>query len=149
MQRSAIRVMDREHTIEISDNAPEDVPSNVIAEAKAALGQRVSGELAGLVWDSLVDEGAPSWHHHLRFEHPSIWIEVSATVASGWSSLHGVMHPAVPNRIELHSAQREPPIVAEVIRSAFRIERFPRGLVRLSLVGPSETSVVYTDWFYV
>ena len=149
MQRSAVWVMDREHTIESSDNAPEDVPPRVIAEAKAAFGQRLCGELAVLVWDSLLDEGAPSWHHHLRFEHPRIWIEVSASVAPGWSSLHGVMHPALPNRIELHSAQGEPPLVAEVTRSAFTIERFRRGLVRLCLIGPAGTPVVHTDWFYV
>jgi hypothetical protein len=141
--------MDREHTIDSSDNAPDDVPPNVIAEAKAAFGKRVCGELAVLVWDSLVDEGAPSWHHHLRFEHPRIWIEVSASVVPGWCSLHGVMHPAFPTRIELHSEQGERPLVAEVIRSAFRIERFRRGMVRLRLVGPNETPAVYTDWFYV
>jgi hypothetical protein len=141
--------MDREHAIDSSDNAPEDVPPNVIAEAKAAFGQRVCGELAVLVWDSLVDEGAPSWHHHLRFEHPRLWIEVSASVVPGWCSLHGVMHPAFPTRIELHSEQGEPPLVAEVTRSAFRIERFRRGMVRLRLVGPGESPVVYTDWFYV
>jgi hypothetical protein len=148
MRRSAIRVMDRELTIDSSENAPEDVPLDVIAQAKAAFSQRDQGEIAVLVWDSLVDEGAPSWLHHLRFEHPRIWIEASVSVASGWSSLHGVIHPAVPNRVELHS-EAEPPVVAEVTRSAFRIKRFPRGLVRLRLVETEGSPAVFTDWFHV
>jgi hypothetical protein len=121
----------------------------VIADAKAAFRQRVHGDLTPLVWDSLVDEEAPSGHHHLRFEQPRLWIEVSVSVLSGRASLHGVMDPAAPARVELHLAEAEPPIVAEVTRSAFRIASFPRGVVRLCLVGPEGSPIVYTDWFTV
>jgi hypothetical protein len=136
-------------TIDLRDEAPEDVPAEVIGEAKAAFNQRTQGTVAVLVWDSLLDEGAPSWHHHLRFEHPRIWIEVSVTTLAGWSSLHGVMHPALPLRVELHSERAAAPLIAEVTRQAFRFEQIPRGLVRLRLVGPDLISAVSTEWFHV
>jgi hypothetical protein len=141
--------MDTEHTIDTSDNAPEDVPLNVVAEAKAAFSQGAPGAMAALVWDSLVDEGAPSSHHLLRFEHRCIWIEVSVSVLSGWSSLYGVVHPVVPARVELHSVRAGRPIVAEVTRSAFMIARVPRGVVRLRVVGTEAAPALYTDWFQV
>ena len=124
----------RGQTIDIRD-APEDIPFEVVAQAKAAFGQRAREQVAVLVWDSLVDEGAPTWHHHLRFEHPRLWIEVSVSVEPSSASLHGVMHPVIPGRVELRSKEAAGPVVAEVTRSAFRIERFTRGLVRLHLVG--------------
>jgi hypothetical protein len=149
MERSPVRVMDTEHSIDSSDIGPDDVPPNVTAEAKAAFNIRARAGLAALVWDSLIDEDAPRWYHHLRFEHPRIWIEVSVAVDSGWSSLHGVMHPAASAGVELQVDGAESSIEADVIHSAFRIERFPRGLVRLHLSGVTRLPVVYTDWFYV
>jgi hypothetical protein len=149
MERSPLWVMDTEHSINSSDTGPDDVPPNVIAEAKAAFNARARAGLAALVWDSLIDEDAPGWHHHLRFEHPRMWIEVSVAVNSGWSSLHGVMHPAAPAGVELELDGVESSIKADVTRSAFRIERFPRGLVRLRLVGLTSHPVIYTDWFHV
>jgi hypothetical protein len=149
MQWSAIRVMDLEHTIDRSDNGPEEVPQSVIAGAKAAFGQRVASQTAVLVWDSLVDEGASASHHHLRFERPPVWIEVSVSVIGGWSHLHGVMHPTRPARVELHFRGGGLPILAEVTRSAFRFARFRPGLVRLRLAGPEGTQGFFSDWFYV
>jgi hypothetical protein len=142
-------MMDREHSIDSIDNAAEDVPLTVIGEAKAAFKQRALGDLAVLVWDSLIDEGASSWHHHLRFENPRTWIEVSVSVDTGRSSLHGVIHPAVPGQVQLQREQGEQPLVAEVTRSAFRIERVPRGVVRLRLVGTAGKPTACTDWFQV
>jgi hypothetical protein len=147
MKLSTIQGMRRRQTID-SRPALEVVPFQVIAQAKAAFSQRVQNRVAELVWDSLVDDGAPSWHHHLRFEHPCMWIELSISVASARANLHGVMHPAIPGRVELQSDRARTPIAAEVTQSAFRIEKFPRGLVRLQLGGPGG-SQVYTDWFYV
>src|SRR5262245_59401416 len=117
--------MRRGPTIDISD-ASEDIPFEVIVEAKAAFSRRVQDKVAELVWDSLVDDGAPSWHHHLRFEHPHMWIEVSISVAPAWANLHGVMHPPMPGCVELQSKRSSTPIAAEVTHSAFRIERFHR-----------------------
>jgi hypothetical protein len=148
MKHSATQAMLRGQTIDIRD-APEDIPSEVVAQAKAAFGQRAREQVAVLVWDSLVDEGAPTWHHHLRFEHPRLWIEVSVSVEPSSASLHGVMHPVIPGRVELRSKEAAGPVVAEVTRSAFRIERFTRGLVRLHLVGRGGAPAVYTDWFHV
>ncbi len=148
MKQSAAQAMLRGQTIDIRDT-PDDIPFEVIAQAKAAFNQRVQEQVAVLVWDSLVDEAAPSWHHHLRFEHPHMWIEVSVSVGVVWANLHGVMHPASPGRVELQSTDWEGPVVAEVTRSAFRIERFRRGLVRLALGGSEGAPTVYSDWFYV
>jgi hypothetical protein len=105
--------------------------------------------VAILVWDSLLDEEAPNHHHHLRFEHPRLWIEVSVSRRLGYSSLYGVMHPAVPRRVELQSERTELPLVAEVTRHAFRIEEVPRGLVRLRLIGLAQASPVSSEWFCV
>jgi hypothetical protein len=141
--------MSREQMIDIRDNAPDDVPLEVIAQAKAVYSQRAQELLATLVWDSLIDEGAPGRHHHLRFESSGTWLEVSVSVLSGWATLYGVMHPAVPVRVELQSAVGDGPYQAEVSRTAFRIERFPRGLVRLRLAGVQGSRVLCTDWFHV
>src|SRR5262245_32083782 len=58
--------------VESGDTAPEDVPEEVIAQAKAVFAGRTSGEIAALVWDSLVDDGAPAANHRLRFQHPDL-----------------------------------------------------------------------------
>jgi len=136
-------------TIDRSDADPENVPAEVIWEAKSVFRQRVRGEVAVLVWDSLLDEGAPTRHHHLRFEHPRLWIEVSVSLLPTHSSLRGVMPPAVPFRVELQSEATDVPLIAEVTRHAFRIQEVPRGLVRLHLLEPELTSAVSTEWFCV
>jgi hypothetical protein len=147
MKQSTIQGILRGQTIDIRD-APEDVPFDVVAQAKAAFSRRAQDRVAELVWDSLIDEDAPGQHHHLRFEHPRMWIEVSISVLSAWANLHGVMYPAIPGRVELQFEQASTPIEAEVTHSAFRIGRSPRGLVRLHL-GESVGSGVYTDWFCI
>jgi hypothetical protein len=134
--------------IDRSDITPESVPAEVVREAKAAFRQRMRGDVLVLVRDSLL-EGAPTWHHHLRFEHPHMWIELSVYPKLSWSSLHGVMHPGVPLRVELQSEGIDPALIAEVTRHAFRIEQIPHGLVRLRFVGPELISPVSTEWFLV
>jgi hypothetical protein len=136
-------------TIDLSSAPPEEVPAEVVGEAKAAFNQRIVGEMAILVWDSMLDDGAPSWHHHLRFEHPRLWIEVSVSVLPECSSLHGVMHPAVPLHVELESEGSDVRLVAEVTRHALRIESVPHGLVRLHLLDGQGIPGVQTEWFLV
>jgi hypothetical protein len=136
-------------TIDRSDTDPESVPAGVVWEAKAAFRQRLEGDLAVLVWDALLDEGAPNSHHHLRFEHPRMWIEVSVTSRASWSSLHGVMHPAAPVRVELQYGGLTEQVVAEVTRSAFRVEHVTHGLMRLHFTGLDPIAPINTDWFYV
>jgi hypothetical protein len=148
MKQSATQVVFRGKRIDIHD-ASEDTPLEVIVQAKAAFRQRIQDQVAALVWDSLLDDGAPSWHHHLRFEHPRMWIEVSVSVEPARANLHGVMHPAIVHRVELQFPGTDAPVRAEVTRSAFRIDRFRRGQVRLCFRGPEGVPVVYTDWFYV
>jgi hypothetical protein len=135
--------------IDRSDTDPQNVPAGVVWEAKSVFRQRLGGEVAVLVWDSLLDEGAPNGHHHLRFEHPTMWIEVSVSVLPAGSSLHGVVHPAVPLRVELQSERSVQPLVAEVTQHAFRIEEVAHGLVRLNLLEPGLTSAICTEWFCV
>jgi hypothetical protein len=141
--------MVRMQTIAPGDTTPEDVPARVIEEAKAAFGRRTHATMAILVWDSLLDEGAPRWHHQLRFEHGQLWIQVSVTEMPGWSSLHGVVHPAASLRVELHSEWMDVPLLAEVTQRAFRVEHVPHGLVRLRLLGPALSPEVSTEWFNV
>lgn len=132
-------------TIDTRD-AHDDVPLEVVAQAKAAFGRRPQLQVAVLVRDWLVDDGA-SWHHRIRFKHPRTWIEVGVSVESGWANLEGIIHPASPRRVELQSTDEV--IAADVTRGAFRIERFARGLVRLALAGPDGAPTIYTDWFHV
>jgi hypothetical protein len=137
------------HTIDLNDTAPESVPAEVIGEAKAVFGERAKTEMAILVWDSMLDEGAPRGHHHLRFEHPQMWIEVSVSLTRDWSSLHGVMYPQAPLGVELHSQEIDTPLIADVTRHAFRVEGVGHGLVRLRLVGPELAPAISTEWFHV
>jgi hypothetical protein len=129
-----------------SRHIPEEVPSDVIAQARAVFGQRTPGEVAVLVRDSLVDEAAPASDHELRFEHPRMRIVLRVCSTSEWSSLQGEVEPPTARRAELVLEGTEVRIVTDVEDGAFNIERVPSGVARLCLEGPDGTPV-YTDWF--
>src|SRR5690348_14867634 len=82
-------------------NAPEDVPEEVIAQAKAAFARRSQGDVAILTWDSLVDEDASAGDHWLRFEHPALQIELRILAADNRSDLEGSAKPPIPLHVEL------------------------------------------------
>jgi hypothetical protein len=149
MKRSESQGKPISHTADLSDDAAERIPPEVVKQAKAAFRQPPRGELAALVWDSLIDEGEPGWHHHLGFEHPQMWIDVTVSVIFGLSTLRGVLYPAVPAHVELHRDETEYSANSEVSDGAFSLERIPRGLVRLRIVRSQRAPVLYTDWFRI
>jgi hypothetical protein len=130
-------------------SAPEDVPEEVVAQAKAAFARRTKGETAVLVWDSLVDENAPLWDHRLRFEHREVQFEVRILGANGSSTIEGQVHPLSGAAIALESDDGRVLGTVEVTDGAFALERVSPGVVRLCLQGPDPTVPVCTDWFRI
>src|ERR1700685_3270517 len=76
-----------------AQEAPWAVPDEVVAQAKGAFRQRTEGEVASLVFDSLVDEDAPAPAHRLRFEHPVIQLDVYVSTTAEGSRLSVETHP--------------------------------------------------------
>jgi hypothetical protein len=127
-------------------NAPEDVPEEVIAQAKAAFARRSRGEIATLTWDSLVDEDAPASDHRLRFEHPELQIELRLLTADNSSDLEGSVQPPVDLHIELQGEEGDVLRSTEAADGVFAFERVPSGTVRISARGASIPEI-HTDWF--
>jgi hypothetical protein len=130
-------------------SGPGDVPEEVVAQAKAAFARRTGGHIATLVWDSLVDEGAPPSDHRLRFEHPDVRIDVRIFTGSGSSSVQGQVEPPSPDRVELQAEDGNIMATSTPTAGAFAVEKIPPGVVRLCLVGPGEAGVIRTDWFRI
>jgi hypothetical protein len=124
----------------------DPVPERVVAHAKAAYLRRTGGELAALVFDSLVDEATDSDEHRLRFEHPREHVEVLVSPEDGECSLRGRVEPA-PARVELELEGGRDALVGEATGGDFAFDRVPRGLTRMILVGPPGSKPVHTDWF--
>jgi hypothetical protein len=132
------------------DDVPEEVvPTEVVAEAKAAFGRRARGEIAALTWDSLVDEDAPPEDHRLRFEHADLQVDVRIFATGGTSNLEGTVRPPAPIRVELQSEDGDVTATGDVDDGVFALAHIPPGVVRLSLIGPIHTTLVRTDWFRV
>jgi hypothetical protein len=121
----------------------------VVAQAKAAFARRTGGPIATLVWDSLVDEGAPPGDHRLRFEHPDLRIDVRIFTGSGSSAVEGQAEPPSPDRVELQAEDGNILAGSTPTAGAFAFEKVPPGVVRLCLVGPDEATVIRTDWFRI
>jgi hypothetical protein len=130
-------------------SAPEDVPEEVITQAKAAFARRTTGEVASLAWDSLVDEDAPPWDHHLRFEHPQVQIDLRILTSGGWSTIEGRVEPPVPSALTLESDAGNVLGTGEVTDGAFTLLHVAPGLVRLCLGASDQTGPVCTDWFRI
>jgi hypothetical protein len=128
---------------------PEEVPEALVVEAKAAFAQRGEGELAAIVFDSLVEEGAPAADHLLRFEHQETRISVQVTAAHDASNLDGTVEPATIERLRLQLGVGDLFLVADVVDGAFSFHAIPHGVIRLFLDGPEGQATVRTDWFRV
>ena len=128
------------------DGAPEDVPDDVIAQAKAAFAGRSRGQIAVLVWDSLVDEGAPAEDHRLSFEHPDLQIDVRILGRGDLAAIEGQVKPPAALHVELQAEQGVRISDTDVRGGAFAFDHIPSGVVRLS-VQMSVSSEIHTDWF--
>ena len=94
------------------DDAPGAVPEEVVNQAKAAFGRRRPGDIAVLVWDSLVDDDDAPEDHRLVFEHPDVQIEVRVRASAGSSDLEGRVKPAGVLHVELQSDSEEVAVYA-------------------------------------
>jgi hypothetical protein len=130
-------------------SAPEDVPEEVITQAKAAFARRTKGEIAVLAWDSLVDEDAPAWDHRLRFEHPQVQIDLRVLATNGWSTIEGRVDPAGASAVALESDAGNVLGTGDVIDGAFVLQHVSPGLVRLCLPASEPAGPVCTDWFRI
>jgi hypothetical protein len=132
---------------------PEDdadrVPDEVIAHAKEAFARRSTGQVASLVFDTLVDEGAPAEDHQLRFEHPLARVELHVSAGETDSRLHGSLERSEARRVELEFDMGNVSRVAEVSDMRFEFEPVPHGLIRLTLLDESGAPMLHTDWFRV
>jgi hypothetical protein len=130
-------------------SAPEDVPEDVVAQAKAAFARRTQGEIAVLAWDALVDENAPLSDHRLRFEHAEVQLDVRIVAGEASSTIEGRVHPSAAAAIALESDSGNVLGTGEVTDGAFALEQVAPGLVRLCLTRSDPTVPVCTDWFRI
>ena len=125
------------------------MPDEVLASARAAFRQRARHEVATLVFDSMIDEGAPPEDHWLRFEHPSLGVDIHVTVADARRRLSCAFTPAVEGRAQLRLDGSGEILADEIVAGAAHFDRVPTGLVRVTVLGPGLERPVITDWFRV
>jgi hypothetical protein len=131
------------------DEAPETVPADVLARAKGAFLQRTSGEVAELVFDSLLDGGDSASKHRLRFEHPRVRVELVVSAGASASSLRGIVDPPVAVSVQVQADATDVSVVTAVQDGAFSFESVGHGVIRLNLLGEPAARVLHTDWFRV
>jgi hypothetical protein len=118
-------------------------------QARATFDRPAAGELAALVFDSLIDEGASPADHRLRFEHPGVQIDVHVSATAQGTTLAGTTKPTLHHRVELQYEGPEDSLVDDGRQGTFQFERVPHGLVRLWLRGSPRARSFRTDWFRV
>lgn len=123
-------------------------PPNVINDALAAFSTPQPGELAVLVFDSLVDERAPADNHRLRFEHPRVEVELYVSYRAQNSLLRGQIRGLVASRAAMHFQGTELALVTDVEDGRFELTPIGHGLVRI-VIEEQNRSVVRTDWFSI
>ena len=120
-----------------------------MAQAKAAFANRYEGDLAVLVFDSLVDEQAPAKDHLLRFDHPATRIRLQVAAGPKESDLSGVTDPPLGNWVRLQVGTGEDYRSEKVVAGAFSFHAVPRGPIRLHFLPSDEGRLIRTDWFRV
>jgi hypothetical protein len=133
----------------VPDDDAQKVPEEVIANAKAAFGRRSEGQLAVLVFDSLLDADAPAADHLLRFAHPLVQVELQVSSGPNGSRLSGRLEPPATPHVQLEFDTAGAPSVREVSGGTFLFERVDHGVIRLNLLTEGSAPFVQTDWFRV
>jgi hypothetical protein len=135
-------------TTDSTGSGPDEVPDEVIAQAKAAFARRHRGEIAILTWDSVVDENTPARNQHLRFEHRELEVDVRIRAGGGSFDLEGQVKPSAALEVELQSEHGEVLASRESTDGTFTFDRASPGLVRLSIRGSAGLEIS-TDWFRI
>jgi hypothetical protein len=129
------------------DEQRDPVPEPVVERAKSAFQHRAEGDLAPLVFDSLLDATGTEDEHRMRFEHPSGNIEVQVSMTGEACTVRGRSGLA-PARIELELEGSDVALVSETATGEFTFDSVPRGTKRIIVAGASAPTAVYTDWFW-
>jgi hypothetical protein len=124
------------------------VPEDLVVQAKTAFANRYEGDLAVLVFDSLVDDGAPANDHLLRFDHPSMWVRLQVAAGSQGSDLSGSTYPPTAKRARLEVGISDIYFDEDVVEGGFAFRAVPHGLIRLHILR-RENRLIRTDWFRV
>jgi hypothetical protein len=132
-----------------SDDDADKVPGEVLAHAKEAFGRRSEGQVAVLVFDSVMDGGDPAENYWLRFEHPLVRIELQISAGPYGSRLQGRLEPSIAIQVQLELDAGSAPRCVAVRHARFLFERLNHGVVRLSLLGTRTPPILHTDWFWI
>jgi len=124
--------------------APDQVPDSVVARAKAAFGRRAEGQLAALVFDSLIDAPTAGGDRVLRFEHANGWVEIVVSPVDGHTHLRVRSEPDA-TRVELEFEDDDVRLAEVPSEGELRFENVPRALMRVRVAAVS--GPVYSDWF--
>jgi hypothetical protein len=130
-------------------DSPDHVPEHVITRAKAAFRQHRDGEVAVLVFDSLLDAHDPPEDHRLRFEHRSLRIDLRVSVKGNEASIFGELLPSTDSRVELLFEGDDLAFTSESCGGSFSFSPIGHGLTRLSVRCRDNNVVVRTDWFRI
>jgi len=122
---------------------PDEVPKTVVARAKAAFGRRAEGDLAGLVFDSVMDAPAAG-DRVLRFEHPNGWLEISVSPVDDHVDIRVRSEPTA-TRVELEFEDDDVRLSDVPAGGEVRFEHVPRALMRIRVTLASGPA--HSDWF--
>jgi hypothetical protein len=135
----------------------EPVPAGLLQAARDAFGWRdVDGDLAELVFDSLLDagdaalvRGSPE-RRLISFQASGVGIDVEITIAAAGRALLGQIMPARRAAVEIRNPQGKVTVEADEL-GRFRSGPLPAGpmSLRLSLAADASGSPVVTDWLAI
>jgi hypothetical protein len=127
-----------------------DPPPEVVDQAKGAFSARAIGDLASLVFDSLIDGHGSPEDHVMRFEHTRVSIEVHVSYTEQNTGIHGVIEGLRARRAALHLGDGDLAMVTDVEDSGrFGFQPVGHGLVKLSFEDAVNGPTMWTDWFRI
>lgn len=127
----------------------EGAPPEVIDQAKGAFSARVQGDLASLVFDSLIDgKGSPD-DHVMRFEHSLATIEVHVSYAPQNTGIEGSVTGFRARRAALHLGDGDLAMITDVESGRYGFQPVGHGLVKLSFEAEAGGPTMWTDWFRI
>jgi hypothetical protein len=125
------------------------VPKEVVKRAKAVFDRRTTGEVAALVFDSLVDDEGTAGDHRMYFEHPLLQADLHLSASPAGTTITGRLHPTLAGRIEVEYEAGGSSIVESVVDGVLHLGLVPHGLIRLWLIDVPQRPAIRTDWFRI
>jgi len=122
---------------------------SVAANAKAVFDSRTAGDVASLVFDSLVDANDGPEAHRLSFENAQLTVEVDVSISDDRVQIDAELQPSESAKAVLHRYEVDLSLVARVVGNRFSFGNVSHGLVRLSFENDTGDQAIYTDWFRI